>query len=66
MQMIQAFGMACGHDLAYEIGPRRPGDIAACYADPTKAHNLLGWKSQKNLGDMCRDAWKWQQNIIIK
>ena len=63
MQMIQAFSTACGHDLAYEIGPRRPGDIAACYADPTKAQNLLGWKAQKNLGDMCRDAWKWQQNI---
>ena len=44
------------------IGPRRPGDVDACFADPRKAKELLGWEATKNLEDMCRDAWNWQRN----
>ena len=43
-----------------KIEARRPGDIAECWADPAKAKELLGWTAQKNLEDMCRDAWRWQ------
>ena len=42
------------------IDPRRPGDVATCYSDPSKAEKILGWKAEKNLEDMCRDAWRWQ------
>ena len=41
---------------------RRPGDVAACYADPAKAKLELGWEAKKNLEDMCRDSWRWQSN----
>lgn len=47
--------------LRYEVQPRRPGDAAACCANPRKAKELLGWQAEKNLEDMCRDAWRWQQ-----
>ncbi len=43
------------------ITKRRPGDIAECYADPAKAWRELGWKAEKNLTEMCRDAWRWQK-----
>ena len=46
--------------VPYVIAPRRPGDIAVCYADPAKAESVLGWKAEKTLEDMCRDAWRWQ------
>jgi UDP-glucose 4-epimerase len=46
--------------LPYEFGPRREGDIAVCYADPTKAREDLGWAAKRNLGDMCKDLWTWQ------
>ena len=46
--------------LPYVIAPRRPGDIATCYADPAKSVEVLGWKAEKNLMDMCRDSWNWQ------
>ncbi len=45
----------------YKFTARRPGDIGICYADPTKAYKKLGWKAEKNLEDMCRDAWRWQE-----
>ncbi|MDC1308432.1 UDP-glucose 4-epimerase GalE, partial [Pseudomonadales bacterium] len=45
----------------YAVGPRREGDIAECYADPSKALNELGWRAEKSLEDICRDAWRWQQ-----
>ena len=60
LEMIHAFEKACGKELPYVIDPRRPGDIAQCYADPAKAKNELGWKADKTLEDMCRDAWNWQ------
>ena len=51
-----------GIKVPYVIGPRRAGDVATCYADPVKAYELLGWKAEKNLEDMCRDAWNYQKN----
>ena len=53
---------ATGIEIPYTIIDRRPGDIATCYADATKAKEELGWIAQKTLGDMCRDSWKWQKN----
>ncbi|MGM0643491.1 MAG: UDP-glucose 4-epimerase GalE [Thermodesulfobacteriota bacterium] len=62
LEMIRAFEKACGRPIPYKITPRRPGDIAACWADPSKAENELGWKAAKSLTDMCRDTWRWQKN----
>ncbi len=61
MDVIHAFEKANGLKIPYEIAPRRSGDIATCYADPAKAYQLLGWKTEKTLEDMCRDSWRWQQ-----
>ena len=61
LDVIRAFEKANGVRIPYEIAPRRGGDIAVCYADPTKAHQLLGWKAEKSLEDMCADSWRWQQ-----
>jgi UDP-glucose 4-epimerase len=59
-EMLDAFSRACGHDLAYEIAPRRPGDIAESYADPAKAHAELGWSAERTIDQMCADSWRWQ------
>ena len=61
LDMVKAFNSANGLDIPYTITPRRPGDIAICYADPGKSEKILGWKAEKNLLDMCRDAWNWQK-----
>lgn len=60
LQVIQAFERASGRPIPYEIAPRRPGDIAASYADPTKANTELGWRATKTIDDMCADTWRWQ------
>ncbi len=60
MEVLRAFEAACGHDIPYEIAPRRAGDVAVCYADPEKAARLLHWHAEKDLADMCRDTWRWQ------
>jgi UDP-glucose 4-epimerase len=60
LQMITAFEKASGKKIPYKIVDRRAGDIAACWADPTKAEKELGWKAKLNLDDMCRDTWRWQ------
>jgi len=62
MEMIKAFGKACGKDLPYEITERRAGDIAACYASSDMAERELGWKAEFGLEDMCRDLWNWQSH----
>jgi len=62
LDIIKAFNKACGKELPYVIDPRRPGDIAQCYSDPAKAEKLLGWKAEKGIEDMCRDAWNWQSH----
>ena len=58
---MQAFQTASGKNIPYAITDRRPGDVAVSYADPTLAHQLLGWRAQKGLQEMCADAWRWQQ-----
>ena len=62
LDMVNAFEKANNIKVPYAIVDRRPGDIATCYADSTKAFNVLGWKAEKNLEDMCRDTWNWQKN----
>lgn len=59
LDMLHAYERACGHELAYEIKPRRAGDVAATYADPTKAGALLGFDAQRDLDDMCATSWNW-------
>lgn len=60
LDMVKAFEKACGHEIPYEIKPRREGDIAMCYADPAKAAKVLGWKAERGLEEMCEDTWRWQ------
>ncbi|MBR3763297.1 MAG: UDP-glucose 4-epimerase GalE, partial [Clostridia bacterium] len=62
LDIVKAFNKANGLELPYVIGPRRPGDVDACFADPAKAREVLGWEATKSLEDMCRDAWHWQKN----
>ena len=60
LDMVHAFIDVNRVPVPYEIGPRRPGDIATCYADPQKSKDVLGWVAEKTLSDMCRDSWNWQ------
>jgi UDP-glucose 4-epimerase len=60
LEMLQAFGRACGRELPYEIAPRRLGDVANCWADPARAEALLGWHARRGLDEMCADTWRWQ------
>ena len=60
MEVINAFGKACGRQLPYVIKPRRAGDIAACYADASKAKRELGWQAEYGIEEMCASHWKWQ------
>ena len=62
LDMVRAFEAASGRPVPYQIVARRPGDIATCYADPSKAKELLHWTAEKTLEDMCRDSWRWQKN----
>ena len=62
LDMVKAFEKACGKPVNYKIAPRRPGDVAECYADPTLAYNELGFKAEFNLDRMCADSWRWQSN----
>ena len=62
LEIVKAFSKACGKELPYKIEARRPGDIAECYADPSKALNELGWKATRGIAEMCEDSWRWQSN----
>jgi len=62
LDMVHAFEQASGKPIPYRIGPRRAGDIASCYADPSQALALLGWRAERGLQEMCADAWRWQKN----
>ena len=62
LDIVHTFEKANGLKLPYVIAPRRPSDIAVCYADPAKAEKLLGWHARRTLEDMCRDSWNWQKN----
>lgn len=61
LEMVKAFGDVWGSPVKYKIAPRRPGDIAECYADPKKAYELLGWKAERDLLKMCEDSARWQK-----
>ena len=60
LEVVAAFEKACGRKIPYKIVKRRPGDIAACYADPDKAKTELGWSADRGLEEMCADIWRWQ------
>ncbi|MCM3691775.1 UDP-glucose 4-epimerase GalE [Neobacillus niacini] len=60
LEMVRAFEKASGINIPYQIVDNRPGDIAVCYADSTKAKTDLGWTAEKGIEEMCRDSWKWQ------
>ena len=60
LEVVAAFSRACGIAIPYKIVPRRPGDIATCYADPALALKILGWRAERDLHTMCIDAWRWQ------
>ena len=62
LDVVRAFSEASGRPVPYRIEERRPGDVAQCYADPTRAGSLLGWKALYGLERMCKDAWRWQNN----
>ena len=62
LDMVKAFSKASGREVPYKIVDRRPGDIAMCYADPSKAEKELGWKAEYGIDEMCQDSWRWQSN----
>ncbi len=61
LEVVRAFEKASGRTIPYRIVPRRPGDIAQCWADPSKAGRELGWKALRSLDEMCADSWRWQE-----
>lgn len=62
LDIVKAFEKASGRTVNYKIAPRRDGDLATCYSDPSKAYNELGWKAERGLEKMCEDTWRWQKN----
>lgn len=62
LEVVSAFEKASGKKIPYKIVGRRPGDIASCYADPAKANEELGWSAERDIDEMCADAWRWQSN----
>ena len=62
LQVVEAFEKASGVKVPYKIVDRRPGDLATCYSDPSKAERELGWKAEKGIDEMCADSYRWQHN----
>lgn len=62
LQIVSAFEKASGVEIPHKIVDRRPGDVAICYADPSKAKQELGWTAERGIEEMCRDSWRWQKN----
>ena len=60
LEMVKAFEQASGKAVPYEVVERRPGDVAQCYADPSTAFEVFGWKAELDIDCMCEDAWRWQ------
>ena len=60
LELVRAYEAASGRAVPYEVVPRRPGDVAACWADPSRAQQLLGWRARHDLQRMCADSWRWQ------
>ncbi len=61
LEIVHAFEKACGHEIPYQIVGRRAGDIATCYADASKAKELLGWEATRGIEEMCRSSWNFIQ-----
>lgn len=61
LDIVKAFGKACGHEIPYIIKERRPGDIATCYSDASLAKKELGWEAEYGIEEMCADSWNWQK-----
>jgi len=61
LEVVKAFENASGRKIAWEVVPRRPGDAGQCWADPARAQQVLGWRAERGLAEMCADAWRWQQ-----
>ena len=66
LDMVRAFEAASGQHVPYKIAPRRPGDVAEYFADPSRAGDCLGWTASRDLDAMCRDAWAWQSYLAGK
>jgi UDP-glucose 4-epimerase len=67
LEMIKTFSDVTGRKIDYRIAPRRPGDVAECYADASLAYRLMGWRANRPLEEMCADAWRWQKaNLPVK
>ncbi|MDR7239983.1 UDP-glucose 4-epimerase GalE [Neobacillus drentensis] len=62
LEMVEAFEKTSGRKIPYSISPRRPGDVATCYANPSKAEKELNWTAKKGIKEMCEDSWRWQSN----
>lgn len=62
LELLHSLEEVIGQEIPYKIVDRRPGDVAICYSDPSKAYEYMGWKTQYDVHDMCRDAWNWQSN----
>ncbi len=60
LEVVKAYAEASGREIPYQVVPRRAGDVAACYADPALARELLGWSTRHDLARMCADSWRWQ------
>ena len=61
LEVVDAFSRACGRPVPYRLEARRPGDVASCYADPSLAATVLGWRASRGIEAMCRDSWNWQE-----
>jgi UDP-glucose 4-epimerase len=64
LQMVAAFRRASGREIPYRVEPRRPGDIAVCYAATERAAQLLNWRAERGVDQMCADAWRWQRSFL--
>ena len=64
LEMVKTFSEVSGREIPYTFTERRPGDVAECYANPSKAKKELGWVAKRDIFDMCKDTWRWQQNSI--
>mgnify|MGYP001448630510 FL=1 len=63
LEMVRGFEQASGRPVPYRLAERRPGDVAACWADPGLAERLLGWRATRDVQAMCQDAWRWQDGV---
>jgi UDP-glucose 4-epimerase len=63
LEVVRAYARASGRDIPWRIAPRRPGDVDACWADPRRAQELLGWQARRGLDAMCEDSWRWSRRV---